>query len=226
LNLFLLSLNSQFDPFKEIPFLIHLPVEASNDEGWMALAVYALSFAQIDAFLIGCLIANFEGDIRKQPSIAYALLGIGALIAIKYMRRYMWVSIVRAAQEVSTWFAISFRGFYAVNSERPLYTRSLVYAISAAADYSSLRLGVSGIDWANILWQVSLSCACIMACGRTFHRRIGWQPLRSGPHKLVYGSLGDNLCGGVYFIHPIRKTYHGLGTTDAKYRGTHCCAVD
>jgi peptidoglycan/LPS O-acetylase OafA/YrhL len=166
LNLCLLSLISQFDPFKEIPFLLTFtynwqmifqfwPIErgwsafchlwtlsieeqfyliypilflhlarkhyvlllitfvmlgpiirlfyslslstVSSDEGWMAFAIYASSFAQFDAFLIGCLIANFEGDIRKRPWIAHALLAIAGLIAITYTLVYVGINFAGGA---------------------------------------------------------------------------------------------------------------------------------
>jgi peptidoglycan/LPS O-acetylase OafA/YrhL len=60
--------------------------------GWNAyFAVYAASFAQFDAFLTGCLVANFEDDILKRPWFAYALFGFAVAAAAAYVFVYWMI---------------------------------------------------------------------------------------------------------------------------------------
>ncbi|MBX9588657.1 MAG: acyltransferase [Hyphomonadaceae bacterium] len=61
----------------------------SSDAGWLAFAVYAASFAHFDAFLLGALIAWFEGYIRQNERVAVVVAGL-ALVAVALYAFITW----------------------------------------------------------------------------------------------------------------------------------------
>lgn len=58
---------------------------ASIDGAWVGFAVYASSFAQFDAFLLGALIAHCEDALRKRAWVAHCLAGAALLAAAAYV---------------------------------------------------------------------------------------------------------------------------------------------
>ena len=79
-------------------------VEPAKDATWTAFAIYAASFTQFDAFLIGALIGIFETDIRARPRLSrtarriaegVVLVYAGAYVVVNYSNGYRGTDLFR-----------------------------------------------------------------------------------------------------------------------------------
>ena len=66
--------------------------EQAKDPNWTAFAIYAASFTQFDAFLIGALIGLFETDIRARPQLSRTAGRIAAGAVLAYAGTYVVVN--------------------------------------------------------------------------------------------------------------------------------------
>jgi peptidoglycan/LPS O-acetylase OafA/YrhL len=177
-------------PFIRLFYSIGLSV-VSNDEGWKAFAIYASSFAQFDAFLIGCLIANFEGETRKRPWIAHALLVIASLSALTYALVYMGINLASGAKGIDLVRNI-FSGIL-YGHLREVFVYSVIDLLAAAVlVYSILQMRVTRpLGWgplaligrisyggylyhALVLWLVGEFVIGAHVGGLPVLERIGW----------------------------------------------------
>ncbi len=83
-------------PVVRLAYSILLSVHSSDAE-WKAFAIYASSFAHFDAFLLGAVVAHFEPQIKKTPSIFRMVLATAMAMSLAYTVTYVMINRAQGA---------------------------------------------------------------------------------------------------------------------------------
>lgn len=140
-----------------------------GDPGWKAFAIYASSFAHFDAFILGCLIANFEKDLRRNRLIAKALIGAAILIAITYALTYILINRSLGATGIDVFRNIVSGVMY--GQLREVFCYSVINLLSCAVlIYAILRKpGTQMLRWEPVALVGRISYG-----GYLYHTLIIW----------------------------------------------------
>jgi peptidoglycan/LPS O-acetylase OafA/YrhL len=176
-------------PFIRAGFVSYLLHNGYSNPSQLAFAVYASSFGQFDAFLMGALLAHYEERLRNRPVMSVRLAGAASVLLFSYCVGYVLVNhYVRGAAGMQMFRWVVSGTLFGQGRE------ILLYGVIDAAAAAVVALAI--VEWPGLRLIASRSLSAI---GRISYGGYLY-------HALLLLLINDLILHGAarYFSVPIR----------------------